>query len=240
MGKYYRLVYIPMPKLGNRLELKTAIRGAADGNYGTMDEVGSKQGWPLYNPRQNEIEEWGDWLLARFAKQDGGCHPNLLWHKPGTTPLSNVRAQRAVPAVLYIHCHGNSEAVGFRPLKLSPKQLAARLSDDGLAPDGNSLRIKLWSCHSASVPPGGGSTYLQLFGDEMRHLGYYNLDIFGYRGEVNVNGTDMRRHKQAGGPNDWKRAREQRDMVTTGEAPMDVEDADDNQVEAAVGVNVFQ
>jgi len=238
MGTFYRCVYIPMPKLTGAPQLGRMIARAGV-RYGSMEGVEEEQGWDLYLPRQKEIASAGRSLITRFARKPGGVRREILWHKPGTTPLDSIRAALGHPTVLYVHCHGNSEVIGFRPLSLSPAQLAARLRDDGLAVDGNPLRIKLWSCHSAETAPDGGKSYLERFAAELRRIGYYNVDLYGYGGPVRVNGTRVRSHKQVQIGGEWERAKEHRTHWNSGDAPsadLVLDGDDDDAVEGIVFV----
>ena len=128
--------------------------------FGVMEGVDADEAWALYSKRQNEIEEAGESLIERFKRKPGGGWPHVLRHGAGARLLSVLAAERPrrFPTVLYVHCHGNAEVVGFRPLKLSPQQLAQRLESDGLPHQ--SLEIKLWSCHSGEAYAEDDKTFL--------------------------------------------------------------------------------
>jgi len=115
----------------------------------------------------------------------------MLRHGDGNKPLNVITQGKN--AVIYVHCHGNSEVVGLRPKKLNPAQLAARLAEDGL-PKANTPVIKLWSCHSGECYGSSDRRFVDLFvealGEEQEYDG---VEVYGYEGALYV--TEGRKHK---------------------------------------------
>jgi hypothetical protein len=229
MGNYWRWVYIPMPHLLNKAALSHEIRAVKDsGRCDVMDGFSDVEAWNMYRPRQSEIKRAGEHLLARFARKSGGCKSKIQWAGTNRQPLREIRSNR-LPAVLYVHCHGNSEVVGFRPLKLTPAQLVARLIRDGLPMNGRPLRIKLWSCHSGEIAAGKTQTYLAGVVDELAKSGFYNIDVYGYQGELRVNGSDRGTHKEAVAAGVSARPSVGRISANTGDKPVDDEEDEDDE-----------
>src|SRR5882757_9062 len=223
MGNFYRCVYIPMPKLPNSVELRALMATPSD-RFGQMEGFSERKAWKMYDQRQKEIAKWGRWLINRFDKKSGKGERSLLWHGM-RKPLAGLK-QEGVPTVIYVHCHGNAEVVGFRPLSLSPEQLATRLHHDGLDPTDDTLRIKLWSCHSGEVHLGADQSFTQRVATTLEGLEYYDLEIFGYVGTLTVG---RGKHKKATGPDGRsKRPSKSRYSVRTRSAPEPSEPDDDD------------
>lgn len=220
MGRFFRCVYIPMPELrgrGRQDRLANLIGNPV--GFQTTPVPEGETAWKMYSTRQDEIKKWGLSLVKRFQRKNGGGHPILLWHGL-LRPLANLRSTAVPrpPTVLYVHCHGNSQFVGFRPLALDHNELAQRLEADGLDKTDPTLRVKLWSCHSGEAY-GAEDTFVQKFADAMEGLGYHDLEIVGYRGALRVNRIGRRKTAQVGN-NDPVRAKTAQVIVRTGPAPI--------------------
>jgi hypothetical protein len=166
-----------------------------------LDGLDRAEAWNLFQTKEQEIEEWGDRLLRRFEKKEGQSitvfkkdrikkktlifgSTKVLRHGDGAKPLEVIKEGRN--AVIYVHCHGNSEVVGLRPKKLTPAQLAARLAEDGL-PKGNTPVIKLWSCHSGEIYGSGDRRFVDLFTEALgKEEGYVGVEVYGYEGALYV------------------------------------------------------
>jgi hypothetical protein len=107
----------------------------------------------------------------------------VLRHGDGDKPLQVITEGKN--AVVYVHCHGNSQVVGLRPKKLSPAELAARLAEDGL-PTPNTPVIKLWSCHSGETYGSAERRFVDLFTEALGEKGYDGVEVYGYEGALYV------------------------------------------------------
>lgn len=188
MGNFYRVAYIPMPKITRKRSLEELITEARQpgATFSAVGGIGFDDAWKMYTLKQGEIEAAGVHLLKRLRSKLGKGAASVLRHGDSGAPLRNIRAAGQIPTVLYVHCHGNSEKVGFAPLYLTASQLAARLRDDGLDRNGQRLIVKLWSCHSGEPFGGHGPIYAQEFTNALRALGYYDVDVYGYVGALRV------------------------------------------------------
>jgi hypothetical protein len=106
----------------------------------------------------------------------------VLRHGDGVKPLQVITEGNH--AVIYVHCHGNSQFVGLRPKKLRPAELAARLAEDGL-PTPTPV-IKLWSCHSGETYGGAERRFVDLFTEALGEQGYDGVEVYGYEGALYV------------------------------------------------------
>jgi hypothetical protein len=118
-------VYIPIQK----------ILKADDFTNKELDAMQRDDAWSMYQEKSSEIEKAGDRPLNRFATKKGQSKmlpispdstkrkkqllgsTKVLRHGDGDKPLSVIKQPNAA---LYVHCHGNSQVVGLRPLKLKP------------------------------------------------------------------------------------------------------------------------
>lgn len=215
MANKYRCVYIPMPVVSTQQQLVALMRNP-DG-FGVMQGIEEGDAWALYRVKQEEIETAGRRLLRRFEQKQGKGHDRMLRHgvPRALSVLERRERERKPPVVLYVHSHGNSQFVGFRPLTLTPSQLAKRLELDGLPRQ--AMEIKLWSCHSGEPFAEDNKVYLQEFTTALQGLRYYNVNVYGYIGSVTV--TEPGQHKTAHPTSGVKRAKESRVQAATGPDP---------------------
>jgi hypothetical protein len=197
-----RYVYIPIEKRKSRQEFTEA----------ELDGLDRDEAWEMFKKKQSEIEQSGKLLVERFRRRPGQVErvtyqtasgdtrritlffgKKVLRHGDCDKPLDVIRTEQSINSVfLYVHCHGNSEVVGLRPLKLKPAELAARLRADGLPKQPTPI-IKLWSCHSGERHPSEERLFVDLFTEALGKEGYDGVEVFGYEGELRV--TKVGQHK---------------------------------------------
>lgn len=175
MPNYKRFVYIPIPKV-RRWTRTTTPDDQLQGHE-------REEARALYDQKSGEIEQAGENLLSRFASKDGKQglgYSKVMRHGEPTAKLDITAAYGN--AVLYVHCHGNSQVVGLRPFSLSAAELAARLEQDRL-PKANTPIIKLWSCHSGEAVP-NQETFVKQFATALKARGYTKFLAIGYLGTL--------------------------------------------------------
>lgn len=185
-----RFVYVPVPALQpDDFEYdeadKKQITGIANEKF-RAHYAHVPATYKDFQTKKKEIDDWGGKgpksLVKRMGMQPGGAHDRLIYHN-GTDRVLRDAGVRA-DDILYIHCHGNSDVVGFRPFGLAPADLARLIQFDRLDPE--HVVVKLWTCHSGEQagPDRDRPSYAQRLSTELFRCGYTKSMVYGYTGPV--------------------------------------------------------
>ena len=209
MSNIHHAIYIPVPRNIDKSGSFRAVTFDMHGNPGKTTFAWGSNPKPGQAQQEAIAEQKAGFTQIAGNDGQGGSASNLLNrmkckatmpNKKGYTveneiifqsPRGGALEKLTNPdSVLYVDSHGDSQNMGYRPYGLSPRDLALLLYRHERLPTAIKA-IKLFACYSgeeADTDAGTrtGDIYARQFSACMTALGYHQLTVYGYLGELIV------------------------------------------------------